>query len=494
MDAGPRWVGKCCWWCCVHCWECHAAHAGQASCVAGRSSPPQLGLPCSSRLVVLTLPRCPARGPLPAGLRGGSGAAQTSPSALLSSWTFMAGGVPRRTWKPCLTTAPGGWQSAAASPQAAGGSQQGEASGLPCCLLLGCWPGPHSIAVLLGVLALRALLPLCRIANRLRALLPEAERASLEQSLAGLAPLFDLAAPLPADAAPLPADASADVAAAGGAELAPATREAVAAGHALLEELAAAGCERADALAQAAADSAAQLVAPPAAAAAPSTDSAPDTEAAAAGQAAAEAPPPGGSQPAAAPAAIKALAGLHADGVKSVAELCSLCLERLLALGRSLSSFYRYGRPADDGIVWPPASEACGLLLRGQALRQLEDLQAMAAAFGAALASAGGTGACWSEGWGTREGWGAAPALGAALCGCFAAAARPCQGPQSSRHRACLPFPPTPPLQATSWTPRLAAGHTALQRRPWPRRCRGTARPPRRAFRTPAARCCRWCG
>ena len=246
---------------------------------------------------------------------------------------------------------------------------------------------PH-VAVLLRSLAL------CRIANSLRALLPEAECASLEKSLTSLAPLFDLATPLPADAST-----------AEGAELAPATQEAVAAGHALIEELAAAGCERADALAQAAADSAAQLVAAPAAAQ-PSADGSPGAEAAG------DAPPPGGSQPATAPAALKALAGLHADGVKSVAELCSLCLERLLALGRSISSFYRYSRPADDGIAWPAASEACGRLLRGQALRQLEDLQAMAAAFGAALASAGGAGAGWRAGGGKP---GATHSLGALL-------------------------------------------------------------------------------
>lgn len=169
----------------------------------------------------------------------------------------------------------------------------------------------------------------------------------LEAALASLAPLLDLRSPHPADS---PAEGQ-------GPEVAPA----LAAGHAVVEELAQQGCERAEALAQATAEGAAQLVAPPAAppaeeaaaaaeqqegseasssAAQPAGDSAP---AAAAGSAAAAADRPP------APAALKALAGLHADGVKSVAELCSLCLERLLALGRSVSYFYRSGRPANDG-------------------------------------------------------------------------------------------------------------------------------------------------
>lgn len=229
-----------------------------------------------------------------------------------------------------------------------------------------------------------------RLANRLRAVLPEDQRSSLEQALAALAPMFDLKSTHPADASSAVADVP------------PATQTAIAAGHSMIEELAAAGCERADALAQAAADGAAQLVAaPPASVALPSADA--DAGAAPAGSEAAaaggqEAPTSG---PAAAsgttPAAAKALAGLHADGVRSVAELCALCLERLLALGRSLSAFYRYGKPADDHITWPTSCKAVGLLLRAQALRMLEDLQAMAAAYGAALGTAGGLALLFEE-------------------------------------------------------------------------------------------------
>lgn len=175
-----------------------------------------------------------------------------------------------------------------------------------------------------------------RLANRLRSLLPADQRATLEAALASLAPLLDLRAPHPADS---PAEGQ-------GPEAPPA----LAAGHAVIEELAQQGCQRAEALAQAAADGAAQLVAAPAA----------EDAAAAGGQPAAQEGSEGGGedQPATVPAggeaqpaapALKALAGLHADGVRSVAELCSLCLERLLALGRSVSYFYRSGRPANDG-------------------------------------------------------------------------------------------------------------------------------------------------
>ncbi len=194
-----------------------------------------------------------------------------------------------------------------------------------------------------------------RLANRLRSLLPEDQRTLLEAALASLAPLLDISSPHPAD---LPAEGQ-------GPELVPA----LAAGHAVVEELAQQGCQRAEALAQAAADSAAQLVAAPAAAAAGEAAAAGGQQEAGEGSSGEE-QPAAASQPAlvpsqqpAAPAALKALAGLHADAVKSVAELCSLCLERLLALGRSINYFYRSGRPANDGApaVWREATvHHCG--------------------------------------------------------------------------------------------------------------------------------------
>lgn len=241
----------------------------------------------------------------------------------------------------------------------------------PCCHMPPCDPRapakPHAAL-------------LRRLANRLRTVLAEAERAALDQTLATLAPLFDLRSTHPADSA-LAGDGGAP---AGLADVPAATSAAVAAGHSVIEEQAAAGCERAEALAQAAGDSAAQLVAAAPAAGAAGPESAQHADH---GQ-----PPAAGpvGEPApAAPAAAKALTALHADGVRSLAELCSLCLERLLALSRSLSAFYRYGKPADDHITWPASCEATGLLLRAQALRMLEDLQALAAAYGAALSQTG---------------------------------------------------------------------------------------------------------
>ena len=220
-----------------------------------------------------------------------------------------------------------------------------------------------------------------RMANRLRSLLPGEGRTALEGALAVLAPVLDLKTPHLADAAPagtLPSGVS------------PATLAAVAAGHGVVAELAAAGCERADALAAAVADTAAQLVAAPAGEAAEGGTAGGDAPAGSGTPAGRQ---PGGATPAVQaavpPAAAKAMAGLHADGVRTVAELCSLCLERLLGLGRSLSAFYRYAKPASDGIAWPAGVEGAGLLLRGQALRMLEELQGLGAAYGAALASAG---------------------------------------------------------------------------------------------------------
>lgn len=209
------------------------------------------------------------------------------------------------------------------------------------------------------------------MANRLRSVLPEEERASLEAALAALAPLLDLRTPHPCDSA------------AEGDEGRPEPSKELAAGHGMIEELASVGCVRADALAKATGDSAAQLLS-----AAPQGDAAGGSGDAAAAQHEGEEAAVGVAASGPAPAALKALSGLHADGVKSVAELCSLCLERLLALARSCSSQYRYGRPASDGITWPAEPAATGQLLRGQALRMLEELQSAGAAFGAALAAA----------------------------------------------------------------------------------------------------------
>jgi hypothetical protein len=344
----------------------------------------------------------------------------------------------------------------------------------------------------------RALSPLVlsRIANRLRPLLAEEERAALEQALAALAPIFDLAV------------AHTDDSAAAGSSAATTTTPAVpdvpaiAAGHALVHELAAAACERAEALAQAAHASAAQLVA-----ASPSSSSV-ATQGSAAGTgggatsgpetaatAAAEAGDGGAPGAVAAVPALKALAALHADGVRSLAELCSLCLERLLALARSLSSFHRYARPADDGISWPPQADACALLLRRQALRMLDDLAGVGAAFGSSLAATGDHIVGWL------------PALQVWVCACGGCGrqglrvgipAEVSSFESVSQVLTCMPAYPFVEMQAASWMQRpagqQAASCTARRRRHWPGACRLTARRRRHAYRMPAARCGSWCG
>lgn len=57
-------------------------------------------------------------------------------------------------------------------------------------------------------------------------------------------------------------------------------------------------------------------------------------------------------------------------GAGALAEVASLCLERLLALGRSLAASMRYGKPTDDGIKWPQDPHAVTALLRGQVQAQ----------------------------------------------------------------------------------------------------------------------------
>ena len=58
------------------------------------------------------------------------------------------------------------------------------------------------------------------------------------------------------------------------------------------------------------------------------------------------------------------LAFVRNAGAGALAELAALCLERLLALGRSVAAAARYGRPTDDGIAWPHALDAKAMLLR----------------------------------------------------------------------------------------------------------------------------------
>lgn len=60
------------------------------------------------------------------------------------------------------------------------------------------------------------------------------------------------------------------------------------------------------------------------------------------------------------------LSVIVSEGARLLAELCGLCVERLLAVGKSLAAHARTQRPADDGICWPPAPLHRALLLRQQ--------------------------------------------------------------------------------------------------------------------------------
>lgn len=76
-------------------------------------------------------------------------------------------------------------------------------------------------------------------------------------------------------------------------------------------------------------------------------------------------------------------------GVKRIAEVTSLCMERLHALGRGIQLQFRFGRPANDGISWPTAPELKAELLRGQASQMLYEVRTVTDSFTAALLLAG---------------------------------------------------------------------------------------------------------
>lgn len=63
--------------------------------------------------------------------------------------------------------------------------------------------------------------------------------------------------------------------------------------------------------------------------------------------------------------AASRLEELKAEGVRRLSELASLCIERLLALGRSVSASFRHGG-ANDGIRWPESPEEKAAMLRFQ--------------------------------------------------------------------------------------------------------------------------------
>jgi hypothetical protein len=104
------------------------------------------------------------------------------------------------------------------------------ATGLACLLLIvHCYIAPLlPFEVTCGML--RCAAPCCRLCNRVRARLPDDDKANLDKVLAQLAPLFELGSEHPAEAA-----------GASGPGQPPAEPAALARGHAVIADLAAAG-------------------------------------------------------------------------------------------------------------------------------------------------------------------------------------------------------------------------------------------------------------
>ena len=188
----------------------------------------------------------------------------------------------------------------------------------------------------------------CRLCNRVRTRLPDEAKADLDRTLARLQPIFDLSVGHPSDVGG-EGEGEAESAGAGvpqqkqqgdGGVSCPPDPAALAQGHEVIEELAAAGCELADELVVAAAEHAALLLEAPADTPAPS----PLTEAEGVGSgAAAVACAVPEAAPDTRPAAARVLRRLEAEGTKRLAEVCSLCQERLTALARSVSSWRQTG-------------------------------------------------------------------------------------------------------------------------------------------------------
>lgn len=67
-------------------------------------------------------------------------------------------------------------------------------------------------------------------------------------------------------------------------------------------------------------------------------------------------------------------------GVKALAEVTSACLERLLALAKSVRHSAREGRPSDDRIVWPATAELVAASLRRELILLLQEVRRVSAA------------------------------------------------------------------------------------------------------------------
>lgn len=82
----------------------------------------------------------------------------------------------------------------------------------------------------------------------------------------------------------------------------------------------------------------------------------------------------------------RAFGPVSEEAIKRLSEVCSVCVERVLSLSRSLNSQVRHGRPSSDGIYWASRQpEETALLLRVQVLKMAKELQAVQDTFIAAL-------------------------------------------------------------------------------------------------------------
>ncbi|KAK9819865.1 hypothetical protein WJX72_003448 [[Myrmecia] bisecta] len=183
-----------------------------------------------------------------------------------------------------------------------------------------------------------------RVCNRLRARLPDADKAQLDSTLTMLSPLFNLEGQAGGDEA------------AAGAEGGAAVDSPLARGHAVVVELRNAGVAKASKLVTELSERSTR----PAATTAP-------------GLAGTQGAPADSEQ-------AEALQRVRGEGVRCLGELAALCVERMLALARSVSAQFRFSRPTDDDIQWPPGCKDKAALLCAQAKLMLTDLETLASA------------------------------------------------------------------------------------------------------------------
>jgi phosphoglycolate phosphatase-like HAD superfamily hydrolase len=198
-----------------------------------------------------------------------------------------------------------------------------------------------------------------RLCNRVRAAIPDEARADMDAVLMDLGPFFQLDQPSPDNS-------ERRIEGGGGVE----ESAAMLRGRSVVESLATSARDKAESTAKKIAEGADTLLAPME-----------GEESAEGGVAASTATVPA--------AAASALQALREEAASRLGEVCSLCVERLLALGRSVASHFRFGRPSSDGIAWPSEPRSVAMLLRREADGMVAELSAVEDAFVAALALAG---------------------------------------------------------------------------------------------------------